>query len=185
MRSGATCSWTNRTALRPDKASPRVTQSRANRFGTPAGLGLRMIGPAPVESPGDRRDAPADEVLGRMVGRPDRHVGIPLGQVEGLVGEHDVEAQGRHLPAEGCEERGQEVDEQGIVGRHAHLAGRCDLPSGDPAGEGRDVVVDPSRQRDHLLSGRGRNVAACDGARTAERRGPPRSGPGAGTRWND
>ena len=55
------------------------------------GLGSREIVGAAVERPGDAGDPPADQVLGRVVGGADRHVGVALRQVERLVAEDDVE----------------------------------------------------------------------------------------------
>ena len=56
------------------------------------GLRVRELVGAAVERPGDAGDAPADEVLRRVVGGADRHVGIALRQVQRLVGQDDVEA---------------------------------------------------------------------------------------------
>ena len=66
-----------------------------------------------------------------------------------------------HCFAEAREQGREQVDEQRVVGGHAQLAGRRELPSRDLAGEGGDVVVHPLRQGDHLLAGRGERVAAA------------------------
>ena len=125
------------------------------------GLRARKIGPLPINRPGDRCHAPADEGFGRIVGRPDRDVGVALGEVQRLIGEHHVEA---HVGAgrdEARKDRRQQVDEERVVGRDPQLPSRRDRLSRELAREPRDVFLHSLRERRHLLARGGERIAGA------------------------
>lgn len=140
--------------------SPSEIQLRAWALDCDLG-GFREISDAAIECPGDAGGAAADEGLGRVVGRADRHIGVALGQVQRLVAEQDVEPDIGALPEEGGEDRRQQIDQQRVVGGDAQFAGGLDLLPGEPAGKGGDVLVDALGKRRHLVAGGRRDIAAA------------------------
>ena len=86
--------------------------------------GVGEVGGTAIERPCDAGGTASDQGFRRIVGRPNRDVGVAFRQVERLVAEHDIQTHLRTLPQEGGEQRRQQMDQQRVVGRHPQFARR-------------------------------------------------------------
>ena len=146
-----------------------------------ARIAIRPVGRA-VERPADVREPAPEQVVGRVVAGPDRHVGVPAGQVQRIVRHHHVEADARAMCAETGEDRHQQVGDEARRRGDPKLAGGFGRPPGDLAGELRRGLLHGTGRLDHRQPGLRRGVAgarALEQARAErrlDRRQPPERG---------
>ena len=79
---------------------------------------------------------------GGIVGGPDRHIGVALGEIERAIAHHEVEPDIAAFLAKAREDRRQKMDQERVIGGDTQFAGGRDFLAGEPSREAGDVVIE-------------------------------------------